>query len=542
MNINENASDTSRPTLSSWWQSEKENITQGRSLEFLLANKIRLENSLTSIYSHNLIYRTCNSFLALITALACMIDKSKDFTLKIILQLPAPKLLKETIQSLVDAVNFEGMCKFITTKIYSLKKAPQNSQVIHAIDEIITHARHDGFDLKKYFPTFAQTFSTRKNHLLQHSFYKEFSKSTIERLLAAPFAFNQSIIPVLPDSTLLHKLFVYMENFFMIDLILVDQNGKKVSAIKDSKEALEASEAMQTLKKVAELKASGKRVFMVGHHEGYVGPYFLRTLLRRLGFDELGANCNTVIGPRMLSNIVLKNISSNVGNAFLILPSQKTKAIEEKNLADALIANSRRTQFLIKMPNSGLKLIEEMTYQEFMDKLVNSNAATISRLSAHLCTDEQQTLIAYFEAVREKNALVELEQSDFELFKKIMYEPFLLFPEGTRSYVDDKGDVTIKYINPRYMQAYMRPGDFILPVNLTGGSEALKGIRLCSATCGFSAGQPYEVSAEMIDNFQEEGVNVMRQVAALPNIKHVYFDEAIQAGKKFNPKTSKVER
>ena len=541
MNIKDNASDSSRSTLSSWWQSEKQHITQGRSLEFLLANKIHLEHSLRSIYSHNLIYRTSNALLAYITVLACMIDKIKDFTLKTLLQLPAPNMLKESIRSLINAINFEGLCKFITTKVYSLKQAPQNSQVIHAIDEIINYARHDGFDLKTYFPSFTRTFSSRKNHLLQHSFYKEFSKSTIERLLAAPFAFKQSIIPVLPDSTLLHKLFVYMENFFMIDLILVDQNGKKVSAIKDSKETLEATEVMQTLKKVAELKASGKRVFMVGHHEGYVGPYFLRTLLRRLDFDELGANCNTVIGPRMLSNIVLKNISSNVGNAFLILPSQKTKAIQEKNLADALVANSRRTQFLIKMPNSGLKLIEQMTYQEFMDQVVNSDTATISRLSTQLSVVEQQALIAYFEDVRENNAFAELEQNDFELFKKIMYEPFLLFPEGTRSYVDDKGDVTIKYINPRYMQAYMRPGDFILPVNLTGGSEALQGIRLCSATCGFSTGQPYEVSAEMIDNYKQEGVNVMRQVAALPNIKKVYFDEAIQAGKKFNPTTSKVE-
>ena len=37
-----------------------------------------------------------------------------------------------------------------------------------------------------------------------------------------------------------------------------------------------------------------------------------------------------------------------------------------------------------------------------------------------------------------------------------------------------------------------------------------------------------EVTAEMIENYEEEGVNVMRNIAQLPNIKDVRFKEEIQ--------------
>ena len=110
-----------------------------------------------------------------------------------------------------------------------------------------------------------------------------------------------------------------------------------------------------------------------------------------------------------------------------------------------------------------------------------------------------------------------------------MYEPFLIFPEGSRSYIDKNGDVTMKYVNPRFMQAYIRPGDIILPLNLVGGSDITKGLLLSVANMGLSVAEPYEVTQDMIDNYEVEGVNVMRKIAALPNIKRVFFDENIQA-------------
>jgi hypothetical protein len=81
------------------------------------------------------------------------------------------------------------------------------------------------------------------------------------------------------------------------------------------------------------MKAHGHRVFIIGHHEGYLGPYFVRSALRRLGFDNLAENNNTVVGPRMFSSLFLKSGASNVGNLFLTLPSQRTTKVNEDGLA-----------------------------------------------------------------------------------------------------------------------------------------------------------------------------------------------------------------
>ena len=78
---------------------------------------------------------------------------------------------------------------------------------------------------------------------------------------------------------------------------------------------------------VSKIKNKGHRVFFIGHHEGYLGPYFIRSVIRKLGFDSLTKNCNTIVGPRMFSNVVLRNGAANVGNLFVTVPSQKTTAI-----------------------------------------------------------------------------------------------------------------------------------------------------------------------------------------------------------------------
>ena len=90
----------------------------------------------------------------------------------------------------------------------------------------------------------------------------------------------------------------------------------------------------------------------------------------------------------------------------------------------------------------------------------------------------------------------------------------------------------MKYVNPRFMEAYLRPGDVILPVNLVGGSDITNGWRLSPANLGLSVGKPYEINASMIENYEVEGLNVMRTIANLPNIKEVSFSDEIQAGNK----------
>ena len=88
----------------------------------------------------------------------------------------------------------------------------------------------------------------------------------------------------------------------------------------------------------------------------------------------------------------------------------------------------------------------------------------------------------------------------------------------------------MKYFNPKYLQAYLRPGDVILPLSLVGGADILQGVKLTKGKLGLSLGSPYKVTSEMIENYETEGVEIMRNIARLPNIKNVHLDDTIQAG------------
>ena len=316
------------------------------------------DHTLASIYHNNLVYRTTNFLLAFIARIAGIVDQLKNYIVSWVLKLPAPQGLKDFVSSILNAINFKSIIEFFRAKLFSLKNAPHNLRSIQFLDEVTALAKRDGLDLKKHFPDIAKKFYARKQQLLQHSFFKEFSKSGIERFLAMPFTFNRSISPVLSDGALWHKFFVFLEKRNIKDLVLVGDDGKRVSVEHDSKNVIGSSQVVRTLYQASLLKASGHRIFIIGHHEGYIGPYLVRSVLRRLGFENLTGNCNTVVGPRMFSNLVLKNGASNVGNLFLTLPSQKTTQVKEQGLADALQQSARRSQFLIKMPDSGLKLIK----------------------------------------------------------------------------------------------------------------------------------------------------------------------------------------
>tara|TARA_R110001592_G_scaffold6853_1_gene37808 strand:- start:23406 stop:25103 length:1698 start_codon:yes stop_codon:yes gene_type:complete len=514
--------------VTNWWQQEKHKIAQGGMLKFLQDNKGRFDKTLSSIHHNNFLYRITNRLFAFISMVAGWIDKTKDLILHLFLKLPAPSVIKGFLQSAVDAINFKGLVGFINAKFYSLKNAPHHLPSLQIFEDMLSHAKKDGFDVKKYFPDLSRKYQYRKQQLLQHSFFKEFSKTWIEKVLATPFSITRSLSPVLPDSRLWHKFFDLLERRHIKDLILVSESGQQTSFKHDPQYLIESSEVKQRLYQASLLKSTGRRVFIIGHHESYVGPYLVRSVLRRLGFENLAANCNTVVGPKMFSNLVLKNGASNVGNLFLTLPSQKTTVVNEKDLATALANTARQTQFLIKMPNQVLRLIEGMSYHDFMNRLVRFESIGFEELTNELVQEDKLVVREYFNFARENQALNELEREDFELFKKVMYEPFLLFPEGSRSYIAKNGDVTMKYVNPRFMQAYLRPGDVILPLNLVGGSDITKGLLLSVANMGLSVGEPYEISQDMINNYEVEGLNVMRKIAALPNIKQVFFDETIQ--------------
>ncbi len=529
--MEKDTTDTPKPTsLVQWWTQGKGKLSQAEVLRLLQENKGRLEKSLASIHERNLFYRATNRLFAFFAILAGFIDKIKDALLALLMRIPAPSSLKKSLQAIVDEFSVKGVVDFLQVKMYSLKKAPHNERAIQLMDEVIAYASTHGLDFKKHFPEIGDKFLARRDQLMQHSFFKEFSKTGLERFLATPFSFNRSISPVLEDSAMWHKIFVFLEKKNIADIVLVGDEDKRISLNDDSKAVVGSSQVVRTLYEVSVLKAAGHRVFIIGHHDGYLGPYFVRSVLRRLGFENLAASCNTVVGPRMFSNIVLKSGASNVGNLFLTLPSQKTTAVKANGLAEELQKTARRTQFLIKMPNAGLKMIEKMTYSEFMGSILNDDNQRFDAATVDLDEADKQNLSEYLNLSRQSSGVADLDRADYYLFKSIMYEPFLIFPEGSRSYKEENGDITMKYVNPRYMQAYLRPGDVILPVNLVGGSDITNGWRLSPATLGLSVGKPYQVDAEMIENYEIEGLEVMKTIAALPNIKKVHFSSDVQAG------------
>lgn len=173
-------------------------------------------------------------------------------------------------------------------------------------------------------------------------------------------------------------------------------------------------------------------------------------------------------------------------------------------------------------------------YQDLAPELDKHNTS-LGWLDEVLTKTEIDELVAYLKDSDAVNVMSDFDKQDYDLFKQVMNEPFLIFPEGSRSYVNNNGDITLKYFSPKFMQAYLRPGDVILPLSLVGGSDILDGIKLKKGKLGMSLGKPYEVTPEMIDSYETEGLKVMRNIAGLTNLKKVHFDESIQAGGKFEP-------
>ena len=507
-------------------------LTQSEALALLQKNEAHLNKSMASIDKRDVLSKITSFSVTAFTRMTGWVDVSKHRVIDRLMRLPSPEIVKQSLHTASVVTNFKGMLDFTRTKYYAFKKSPYNEKLVKNMDELITHATQKGLDFKQHFPEIVETLVTRKNKMLQYSYFKEFNKSRIERLLATPFSFKRSLSPVLSDRALWRKLFWVLETRYIKDIILVDADGKRTSFKDDSKRQIESSHCVRHLYEASVSKAHGHRIFIVGNHEGYLGPYFVRSALRSLGFDNLAENNNTVVGPRMFSSLFLKSGASNVGNMFLTLPSQRTTKVNEDGLAKALQKSARRTQFLIKMPNVGLKLIEQFSYLDFMQLIENYKKmeAKDEHFNSHLSwiddvltLDEKHELIEYLMESEADVVANELDKRDYDLFKRVMHEPFLIFPEGSRSYVEINGDITLKYFNPKFLQAYLRPGDVILPLSLVGGSDILEGMKFTKGKLGLSVGKPYEVSDGMVENFSTEGINIMRNIANLPNIKKVHL-------------------
>ncbi|RJP88633.1 MAG: hypothetical protein C4518_10810 [Desulfobacteraceae bacterium] len=514
--------------LSKWWAEARETVHPDEAIKFLLNNKEKLEEALSKLDGRKRLYNAFNRMFSLFSRLAGAADRVSERVQHFLMRFSWFRGFIERGREWKNHLNFKELIEFARTKLYSLRLPPHNETAIRALEEIMEFAAKHGLDISTHFPDARQKLIEKKNQLLQHKFFQEFSKTRLEQLLAIQFSFDRCIFPVLPDSAFWHKFFEYAERKVIIDIFLVDKNDNRVSFKHSPPETIASTEVVRILKRLSKIKNNGRRIFFVGHHEGYLGPYFVRSVIRKLGFHDLTKNCNTVVGPRMFSNVVIRNGAANVGNLFVTVPSQKTTTIKTEGLAEALRKTARRTQCLIKMPDAGLYLVKKLGYDDFMKVMVHSEIDTFKQYTSFLDAEHIEELSTFLETENFSEAMKDFHREDFLLFKSIMRECFLIFPEGSRSYTDPDGSVVMKYVNPKYMQAYMRPGDYIAPVNLVGGSDVTRGWHLRSAQLGISMEEPVEVTPEMMENYEQEALHVMRTIAGLPNIKKVFFKDEIQ--------------
>mgnify|MGYP005846308059 FL=1 len=518
---------TDKP-LPRWWNDVRERYQPEEILRFLQNNRHILEKRITKLDNNSYLYRWVHRLFSLVSGVAGVVDRVNARFLRVLLLVPGVRIGIRKYRDWKNHLNLRELVEFIRAKIYSLRHPPHNEGEMRLIGEIIDYASKHGFDYRKLIPRAQHGYLEKKNQLMQHKYFQEFSKTALERLLATQFSFNRNIFPVLPDSAFWHKFFEFCERKKVVDIILVNKNGERVSLKKGTPEKLASTDVMGILGRLAAIKNRGRRVFFIGHHEGYLGPYFVRSVIRKLGFDALAKNCNTVVGPRMFSNVVLRNGAANVGNLFITVPSQKTTAIQTTGLAEELRKTARRTQCLIKMPDPGLRMIAENDYADFMKAFVKGDAKSFEICTSSLTLGGLKELRAFMNTYAFAETMKEFSEEDYTLFKRVLGEAFLIFPEGSRSYVDPDGAVVMKYINPRYFEAYMRPGDYIAPINLVGGSDLTRGWRLRRATLGISMDEPFEVTPRMLKNYEQASLAVMKKIAALPNIKPVRFKEEIQ--------------
>ena len=316
--------------LSKWWAEAKENYNPDEIIRFLLNNKDKLEESFARIDGRKRLYSASDRIFSFFSRLAGIADRISERVQNYLVRFSWFRGFIEKARGWKNHLNFKELIEFARTKLYSLRHAPHNEKAIRLLEEIVEFAANHGIDINTHFPEARQKLIEKKDQLLQHKFFQEFSKTRLEQLLAIRFSFDRNIFPVLPDSAFWHKFFEFAERRKVKDIILVNRDGRRISFKKGPAADILASDTVQILRRLSKIKNMGRRIFFVGHHEGYLGPYFVRSVIRKLGFHNLTQNCNTVVGPRMFSNVVLRNGAANVGNLFITVPSQKTTAIKTR--------------------------------------------------------------------------------------------------------------------------------------------------------------------------------------------------------------------
>ena len=114
-----------------------------------------------------------------------------------------------------------------------------------------------------------------------------------------------------------------------------------------------------------------------------------------------------------------------------------------------------------------------------MNAMVNGSPEAFTQHTSFLDTEEKNQLTHFLETENFAEAMKDFSKEDYALFKKVMKETFLIFPEGSRSYIDPDGSVVMKYINPKYLQSYMRARRLYCPHQPGGWIRGLPGDGTC---------------------------------------------------------------
>ncbi|MGK0290733.1 MAG: 1-acyl-sn-glycerol-3-phosphate acyltransferase [bacterium] len=542
--------DESMLSIQQWWEDMKYMDPKEIRQELLLY-KNRINSSLELYKEQHPFFKVINKKMEWMQKFTFSFDKVKEHFQQMLLNLPDRGQVIESAVHWVEQFSAEDVTKAIQAKIDAFAPIKKHDEIrVNFLKEIsdlyqklelkfaeISDTSQDTQQESKKtrliehdFPNLSKKLKNMETRLREHQFSREYTQGLIEKLLASPFSFNRCVYPKLSDYDPRHLFLESLREIFVKDIILVNQSNEKVSFKYSESEDINQSDVFQRLNFITKEKEKGRRVFFIGHHESYLGPYFLRSILRKIGFDGLAKNCNTVVGPKMFSNFFLRSGAANVGNLFLVVPSQKTTKIGADGLALDLQRIAKRSMYLIKMPNSGLRVIKELNYEEFIDFITHLDEQTLEDmvLRLELAEDEAKEVKTYYNSRGFAKNMQDLSKADYDIFKNSMNECFAIYPEGSRSYVGEDGSVIMKYINPKFLPAYLRPNDLIVPISLVGGTDIFNSNWLHFGKIGLSIGEPREVTLPMIRRYKATVKSIMQEVADLPNIKKVIYSEEVQ--------------
>ena len=113
---------------------KKRTLSQAEALQFLQQNKGRLEKSLSSIDKRDVLSKITVFVMAIFSRLAGWIDVLKRGFVTLLMKVPAPEIIKQSLHTASVVTNFKGMVDFIRTKYYAFKQSPYNEKLVQHMD------------------------------------------------------------------------------------------------------------------------------------------------------------------------------------------------------------------------------------------------------------------------------------------------------------------------------------------------------------------------------------------------------------------------